>query len=132
MIRMSTRHTLESALCLTVGFIHMPARVTRLACVAWIDTCHRLKFIVAILVEPTVRSVEHGSVQTCLRVDVLARVLCRAFRGCRHVLQLQVLADERLRTVGKEPAVLVGLILATILLFTLPLGDLPLGYSSAI
>ena len=93
MICVSTRHTLESALCLTVGFVYVPARVTRLACEVWINTYDRLKFIVAVLIEPTVRSVEHGSVQTCLRIDVLARILCRAFRGCRHVFQLQVLPD---------------------------------------
>ena len=93
MIRMSTRHTPEAALCLTVYFVHVPARVTRLACVPWIDTYYRLKFIVAILVEPAVRSVEHGSIQARLRFDVLARVLYRSFRGCCHVLQLQVLAD---------------------------------------
>ena len=90
---MSTGHTLEFALRFTVGFIYVPARVTPLACVGRIDIYHRLKFVVAILIEPAVRSVEHGSVQTCLRIHVVAWVLCRAFCRCRHVLQLQVLSD---------------------------------------
>ena len=88
MIRMSTRHTHEFALRLTVGFFHVTARATSLACVGRIDTCHRLEFVATVLVEPAVRTIEHRSVQSCLCLNILARVLYCTVRRCRHVLQL--------------------------------------------
>ena len=127
MIRMPTGHTLKSTLCLSVLLAGMSTLVTPLTGILWVYKDYVTKLVIAVGIEPAPSSILNHAVQSCFGFYILARIFNRTLGGLGHILDLQVFTLQSVSFRRQLTAVLMCRIDSAVLLFPLPLVDLPFG-----